>query len=454
METDPGDEYHSEILDIILLLSSDPSLFAFGLGTVFLFLLLISSALISGAEVAYFSLNHQDLEDLSKDMDKKNSKILELLNTPRYLLSTILITNNFINVSTIVLSTFLLGGLLKDLADWQKFIIETIIVTFLLVLFGEVAPKVYANANNLKLARFMAPPLSVLKKLTHFIGLPLVSGTTFIEKRMEKKNSEGTLVSLEDIDQAIELTVKDTKGAKQEIKLLKSIVKFGNVPVKHIMRSRVDVIAIDKEDSFKEIISTVKKTGFSRIPVYEETLDNINGFLYAKDLLKHLNADASFNWHSILRPAFFVPETKKIDDLLREFQIRRVHIAIVVDEYGGTAGLVTLEDILEEIIGEIKDEFDDQVEMEYKKINDYNFLFEGKTMLNDVCRLVGIETTIFDKVRGDSDSLAGLILELAGRIPELNEEIEHRNYIFKITAVDNRRIKQVKITLPSSAVPK
>ena len=296
----------------------------------------------------------------------------------------------------------------------------------------------------------MAYPLSLLKKITHFIGYFLVSGTTLIEKRMERRNTEGTLVSMEDIDQAIELTVKDTKGAKQEIKLLKSIVKFGNVPAKHIMTARVDIVAIDSESDFDGIVRTVKETGYSRIPVFEETLDTIIGFLYAKDLLQHLDTDPKFDWHKILRPAYFVPETKKIDDLLREFQKRRVHIAVVVDEYGGTAGLITLEDILEEIIGEIKDEFDDPIEMDYKKLNDYNFIFEGKTMLNDVCRLVGIKTTTFDKVRGDSDSLAGLILELAGRIPTLNEEIQYKNYVFKTIAVDNRRIRRVKVTLPKS----
>jgi len=248
---------------------------------------------------------------------------------------------------------------------------------------------------------------------------------------------------------AIELTVKDTKNANQEIELLKSIVKFGNVPVKQIMCARVDITAIDIEDDFAEVLKLVRESGYSRIPVYTEDLDTINGFLYAKDLLKHLDKKHDFEWQQIIRTSpFFIPESKKIDDLLKEFQEKRVHIAIVVDEFGGTAGLVTLEDVLEEIIGEIKDEFDDHVEVEYKKINDYNFIFEGKTMINDVCKLTGLETSIFDKVRGDADSLGGLILEIVGRLPKHEEEISFEDYSFKVISVDKKRIRQVKLTLP------
>ncbi len=447
METEPGGSFYP-IYELILLFSTAPSpVWAVVVAAILLVFLLFSSAMVSGSEVAYFSLDGNDVDELKNKPDKTEERILQHLEHKPYLLATILVTNNFINIAIILVSAFILGNLLPE--SWNdsvKFLIEVVMVTFLLVLFGEVSPKVYAGSHNVKLARMMARPLEILSKITFPITFLLVSTTTIIEKRIEKYDNQQ--VSMEDIDQAIELSVTDTQHAKQEIRILKSIVKFGNVSVKQIMRSRVDVTAMEQNIDFHELIKIVRESGFSRIPVYDENSDNITGILYAKDLLEHLNESADFVWTKIPRPAYFVPETKKIDDLLKDFQEKRVHMAIVVDEYGGMEGIVTLEDILEEIIGEIQDEFDQEIELDYKKLDDYNYVFEGKTMLNDVCRVVGVDTTTFDEVKGDSDSLAGLILELAGRLPKAKQTIAHENYQFKILEADQRRIIQVKMTLP------
>lgn len=449
MDTDPGGE-HCQYLGTLLLTIDYNNLLSIGIGFALLCFLLICSGMISGSEVAFFSIDQNDLDGIKKE-NKSDNRIIALLNKPKRLLATILITNNFINVAVIMLSTYLFNVIFGNgLGRLTSFLIEVVLITFLLVLFGEVAPKVYAKKNNLKLAEIMAGPLKFLSKVTKWPSSLLMSGYDILENRFKKH--EGNKVSFEEIDHAIELTVKDTKNANQEIELLKSIVKFGNVPVKQIMCARVDITAIDLEDDFAEVIKLVRDSGYSRIPVYTEDLDTITGFLYAKDLLEHLGKGHSFEWQKILRTSpFFIPESKKIDDLLKEFQEKRVHIAIVVDEFGGTAGLVTLEDVLEEIIGEIKDEFDDHIEVEYKKINDYNFLFEGKTMINDVCKLIGLETSIFEEIRGDADSLGGLILEMVGRLPKHDEVITFEDYSFKIVSVDKKRIRQVKVTLPKES---
>lgn len=448
MDTDPGGEYHLELLNSILLLDVTANFFELAASLFLLVLLLVCSALISGSEVAYFSLDQNDLDQLEKE-DRTEGRILKLLEKPKHLLATILVANNFINVAIILVSNYLIKQIFDnvDISPILHTFLTVVLVTFLLVLFGEVAPKVYAKSNNLKLAKVMAGPLLFLRKIIMPIGgTLLIKSTSIIETRLNQKE---TRVSFEEIDQAIELTVKDDKNANQEIELLKSIVKFGNVPVKQIMCARVDIKALEIKNTFKELLKMVRESGYSRIPVYEENFDSVIGFLYAKDLLKHLNEPHDFDWHHLIRKnPFFIPENKKIDDLLKEFQDKRVHVAIVVDEYGGTSGLITLEDVLEEIIGEIQDEFDDHEEVEYKKINDFNFLFEGKTMINDVCRLVGVESTTFDDVRGDSDSVAGLILEKVGKLPQLDSVIPIKNYKFKIVAVDKRRIRQIKVTLP------
>ena len=449
MEAEPGGSFYPIYELVLLSVTGNSPIWAIIVAIILLILLLLSSAMVSGSEVAYFSLDNNDTEELNKS-DKTEERILKHLENKAYLLATILVTNNFINIAIILVSAFILDNLLPG--TWHptlKFLIDIVLVTFLLVLFGEVSPKVYAGSHNVTLARFMARPLEILSKVTYPITVLLVNTTVLIEKRMEKYDNQQ--VSMEDIDQAIELSVTDAQHAKQERRILKSIVKFGNVSAKQIMRSRMDVIAVDQVTKFNELIQLVRESGHSRIPVYADNSDNVTGILYAKDLLEHYNQSDEFAWQDLPRPAFFIPETKKIDDLLKDFQEKHVHMAIVVDEYGGMEGIVTLEDILEEIIGEIKDEFDQETELDYQKIDDYNYVFEGKTMLNDVCRLVGLDTTTFDEVKGDSDSLAGLVLEIAGRLPKVNQIIVHENYKFKIRQADKRRIIQVKITLPGKS---
>jgi len=435
-------------------------------------LLLVCSALISGSEVAFFSLSPNDIDDLNQENDTASNRILALKEQPRRLLATILISNNFINIGIVILSDFIIKKILPkgDLLNWVEgnsswlssqylssgqiatginFFFTIIVVTFLLVLFGEVAPKVYANLNNIKLARFMSGTLSFLNKMFTPISSILVSWTNMIEKRLATRAQQASMTSKEDIDEAIKLTVLKNADSKEEGDILKSLVKFGDVTAKQVMRSRVDVKAVDFRVTFKELTKMVIRTGYSRFPVYDDDLDNITGILYAKDLIGHLDEDENFEWQALIQTdVLYVPEAKKINELLKQFQKERLHMAIVVDEYGGCSGIVTLEDILEEVIGEIKDEFDDDIEIEFKKLDDHNYIFEGKTLLNDVCRVLGIETDTFDEVKEDADSIAGLMLELAGYIPKINSEISFEQYQFKVVSVNRRRIKQVQITIP------
>ncbi len=423
-------------------------------------ILLICSALISGSEVAYFSLNPNDIVGLQEEEKTSSQRIVTLLDRPRYLLATILITNNFINIFIIIISSVaVLEPLFGYLGFGQgenislstkalKFTMEVGVVTFFLVLFGEVAPKVYASINNLQLARLMSRPLSFLKKLFYLPSQILVKSTQLIEKRLEERSNNETFVSLQDIDQAIELTVKDAEHAEQEIDILKGIVQFGNISVSQVMRARVDVVALDFRLGFGEVLEVVKESGYSRFPVYEENIDTITGVLYAKELLPHLDETDDFEWQVKIRSGYFVPDTKKIDDLLKEFQAKKVHMAIVVDEYGGTSGIVTLEDIMEEVIGEIQDEFDERIDVDYEQIDKYTYQFEGKTLLNDVCRLCDIEISTFDKVKGEAESIAGLLLELSGRMPAQGEEIEHEGFKLTVEKVSKRRIERIKINIP------
>jgi len=395
---------------------------------------------------------------------------------PRTLLATILISNNFVNIGIVVISDFLLRAIFPEIAftDFSEsmienvpllsyfftssslansihFVITVVGVTFLLVLFGEVAPKVYARFNNLVLAKFMAGPILFLEKIFSPISYLLVSGTRIIENRLAKHNN--TTTSKEDVAQAIELTVQSGTDANQEIDILKSIVKFGDVSVKQIMRSRVDVISTDFRLPFHELLELVRECGYSRIPVYENDFDTVTGILYIKDLIPHLQEDNSFEWQKLIRTnLLYTPESKKINDLLKEFQSQRLHMAIVVDEYGGSSGIVTLEDIMEEVIGEIHDETDDGEEVDYEKINDYNYIFEGKTLINDVCRIVGVDTETFDGIRGDADTVAGMVLELTGEFPKVKSEISFGGYKLKNLDVSKRRIKKVKLTLPKDAL--
>jgi putative hemolysin len=404
--------------------------------------LLVCSALISGSEVAYFSLNPSEKQKISGSSTKTNYYLLKNLENPDQLLATILVVNNFVNVGVVILSSFTVNSLV-DFSNQPifGFIVQVIVISFVILLFGEITPKVYTTHHALKFARFFALPLYFLIKLLKPLNKLLIYSTSFLNSRAHTYNQH---ISVDELSQALELTSQTE--LKEEQKILKGIVKFGNKSVAEIMRSRVDVVSADIDYGFSKIMALITESGFSRIPVYSETFDNIKGILYIKDLLPHAHKGASFRWQSIIRPPFYVPETKKIDDLLEDFQKNKVHMAIVVDEYGGTSGIVTLEDVLEEIVGEITDEFDEE-EKFYTKISENKFLFDGKTMLNDFYSITGLDETVFDDAKGEADTLAGLILELKGEIPVRNDTINYKNYVFTIEAVDNRRIKQIKVEI-------
>ena len=459
-------------LALYLFFSTTPEIssLSLALASLLILLLLISSALISGSEVAFFSLSPNDLSKLKAENTPISKRILGLMEAPRALLATILISNNFINIAIVIVSDFVLRNTItgeiclnwaiaikeiftflpwsnQGIANAINLLITVGIVTFLLVLFGEVAPKVYAKLNNIRLAQFMSLPLLFLRSLFYPLSKILVNWTHILEKRLAKRKTNA-LTSKEEIGEAIDLTVRGGFNATEEIDILKSIIHFGDVSVKQIMQPRVEIIAIDFQSKYKELLKIVEESNFSRIPVFNEDFDHITGILYVKDLLGHLDEKDDFEWQQLLRTEIlYVPESKKIDDLLKEFQMKRLHMAVVVDEYGGTSGIVTLEDVMEEIIGEIRDEFDDDIELDFQKIDDYNYVFEGKTLLNDVCRIIGLDTTAFDELRGDADSLAGLILEMIGRLPRKGQELSSAGFKFKIIAVNKKRIEQVQVTL-------
>jgi len=406
-----------------------------------LFLLLILSALISGAEVAFFSLSKASL---TNTIDSNKQKIVDdLLENPQKLLATILISNNFINILVVLIFAYIGEIIFTNItSDLLKFLIEVILVTFLILLFGEVLPKVYATRNSLKFAIFMAVPLKVLNSLLSVISLPLMSITNNIEAKLGRKKSN---LSVEKLSQALELT-SDEATTKDEQKILQGIVSFGNTETGQIMTPRIDVFALSSSEPYNVIIDKIVTKGFSRNPVYNENTDDIIGVLYAKDLLPHLNKK-DFKWQELIREPYFVPENKKLDDLLKEFQEKKNHLAIVVDEYGGTSGVITLEDVIEEIVGDINDEFDDD-DISYSKLDANNFVFDGKTNLKDFYKILEIqETEVFDNNKGESETIAGFILEICGRFPKKNEVIKFKPYTFKIESMDKKRIKQIKITI-------
>jgi len=405
-------------------------------------ILLVCSALVSGAEVAYFSLTPNDYEEINSGKLKAAEAIQQLLEKPKRLLATILIANNFINVAIVILSTLVIEGMISNLPPSTQFLIQVVIVTFLLLLLGEVIPKIYANKSPLKLAAFMAYPIYYLRTVLKPFSSLLVYSTNFIDKRIKKR---GHNISVDELSHALELT-SDENEIEEDQKILEGIVRFGNMDVKQVMTARVDVTTIDEEADFNEVKSTVLASGYSRIPVFKDSFDNIRGILYIKDLLPHLHKK-EFKWMEIVRKPYFVPENKKIDDLLREFQSLKIHLAIVVDEYGGSSGIISLEDIIEEIVGEISDEFDDD-DVIYSKLDDFNYVFEGKTPLNDVYRVLEIDGENFEAKKGDSDTLAGFALEIFGKIPQKNERTTFDDYLLTIDAADKRRIKRIKITLP------
>ena len=444
---------------------------------IFVIILLLGSALVSGSEVAFFSLSPNDIDDLKQENSKTSNRIIKLKEMPRTLLATILISNNFINIGIVVLSDFGLKKVIPSevftswaiqigAAEYLSFLpfidpsnteiawlvenlIKVVGVVFLLVLFGEVAPKVYANLNNVKLAKMMSGSLNVLNRFFSPGSKILVNWTNYIEGKLESKAQKASLMSKEDIDEAIELTVRNDDNAEEEVDILKSILKFGDVTVKQIMRSRVDVVAIEFRTAFREVLKVARRAGVSRIPIFDDDFDNITGILYIKDLVGHTDEGDDFEWQALIRTdLLYVPESKKISDLLKEFQQQKLHMAMVVDEYGGSSGIATLEDVLEEVIGEIKDEFDDLSEIDFTKKSEYVYIFEGKTLLNDMCRVMDLETTTFDEAKGDADTIAGLMLELFGQIPKINAESSYNQYQFKIVSVNKRRVKQVQIILP------
>jgi len=413
---------------------------------IIILILLFCSALISGAEVAYFSLDPNEIEKLTNDKTKKAILVLKLLKNPNKLLATILISNNFINIGIIILATYFTANILVFPENSTlEFLIQVVIITFLIVLFGEITPKVYANRNAFWFSKQMSIPLSISSKLFTPLSYLLTSSTSFIDKKLKRKKEE---VSMGEIADALELTAENQQ-TEEEQKILKSIVEFGNIDVKEIMRSRVDVVAIEQKLSFENVIELVVDSGFSRIPVYNNQFDDVAGVLYVKDLIPHIDKRDNFNWQELIRAAYFVPETKMINDLLKEFQDKKNHLAIVVDEYGGTSGIVTLEDILEEIVGDINDEFDDDGNT-FSKLDDYTYIFEGKISLNDFLKTVRGEADFFNGIKGDADSLAGLILELKGVIPKKGEIVKFEPYIFTIESSDRRKIKRIKVQIKKS----
>ena len=433
METEP----HSTFLQFLTIDASITGV-AF---IVVLIILLLLSALISGSEVAFFSLGAGELEELEEDAPK-HSRIKILLDKPEELLGTILISNNFVNVGIVILSTFLLNTFFSP-ELWSPlltFIVEILAITGVLLLFGEILPKVYANTARLNFARFVVPFIFRLHKILKPISKRL-------SKTINRINIEGRTPSLsvDDLEQALELTT-DEHTTEDEQRILKGIVRFGSTTVKEVMTPRTSVIAIDIKAPFHDTLTHIVDKGYSRIPVYEEQLDQIKCLLYVKDLLPYVDASDNFRWQDLIRTPFFVPESKKIDDLLKEFQQRRIHLAIVVDEFGGTSGVISLEDVLEEIVGEISDEFDDD-DLVYSKLDNHNYVFEAQTPLIDFCRVLDLPKDIFESVDGESDSLAGLVLELAGKFLEKNEEITYEAFTFKVESVDQRKLIRIKVTV-------
>ncbi len=439
-------------------------------GIALLILLLACSALISGSEIAFFSLDRNQLREMAEEDSRSNQRILSLREKPRRLLATILIINNLINITIVILSYYLfqiflppetfyhwgyavhtwplLDGFNPD--QWTtffSFLITIVGITFLLVLFGKVVPKIYANLNNVAFARLMSGPIQVLFTLLTPLNKTMVKWGNTLERKLGTESALGA--NKVDIDKAIDLAVARDKDSKIEAEILKSIVSFNDVAVKQIMRSRMDIVALDTVMSLDEMLHIVKEAGYSRLPVYEEQLDTIKGILYLKDLIGYVDeAQPQHLWPELVRKeVLYVPEARKINELLKDFQREHLHMAIVVDEYGGTSGLVTMEDVIEEVIGDIKDEFDEDQEMEYRRLSDKEFIFEGKTMLIDVCRIMDVDKTSFDRIDGDADSLAGLVLDLNGKMPVIGQKIIYPPFSFTVLSVSPKRIERIKVQI-------
>lgn len=417
----------------------DPTL-AFGLAIVVA--LLFCSALVSGAGVALFSLSQKDIDEMILENKSKANLISKLLEKPKKLLATLMVANNFINISIILLFSYVGKSMFIAItAPLLKFIIEVLIITFLILLFGEVLPKVYASRNNKKFAKLVAYPIAFLDKLLSPISLPMRAVTIYLYNKLGKQK---TNFSVDQLSQALELTASDETSSEEQ-KILEGIVSFGNTDTRQVMSPRIDIFALEIEESFSVICPKIIEKGYSRIPVYRDNIDQIEGVLFVKDLLPHINTN-EFDWKSLLREPFFVPENKKLDNLLKDFQSMKSHLAIVVDEYGGTSGLVSLEDVIEEIVGDISDEFDDE-HINFSQIDDKNYLFEGKINLKDFYRIMEVDEESFEIKKGEAETLAGFILEILGNFPKKNQKISFGNYLFTIETVDEKRVKQIKVTI-------
>lgn len=405
------------------------------------FFLILLSGFASASEIAFFSLSPADLEAMDPDKSPLDMLVQKLRDDSERTLATILITNNLVNVTIIMLCNYILINLLTFSAEWLQFLCVTILLTFLLLLFGEIIPKVYGSTNPLAFCRKAVKGVMFFRKLFWPIETILLKSGAFAEKVLQKENRQ---LSIDDLEQALELT--DKSDIKDEQSMLQGIIRFGDETAKEVMTSRQDIIDLDIRCSYEDVLKCIVDNNYSRIPVYQDNKDNIRGVLYIKDLLPHLSKPANFRWQSLIRPSYFVPETKKIDDLLREFQENKVHIAIVVDEFGGTSGIVTLEDILEEIVGEINDEYDEE-EHNYTKLDANSYIFEGKTLLNDFTKILNLPDDEFDDVEGDADSLAGLLLEIKGDFPAVHEILKYKRYTFEVLEIDERRISKVKVII-------
>ncbi|MBP4139452.1 gliding motility-associated protein GldE [Flavobacterium geliluteum] len=430
-------------------MDSEPSLFFTTtidtnliIGCVAIFILLFLSAIVSGAEVALFSLSQKDINETLQENQSKGKIISNLLDKPKKLLATLLVANNFFNIGVVILFSFVGDNFFANIdSPILKFILEVIVITFLILLFGEVLPKVYASRNNIKFAKQIAYPLAFLDKLLSPVSLPMRSVTLYLHNKLGKQKNN---FSVDQLSQALELT--DSEGtSSEEQKILEGIVSFGNTDTKQVMSPRIDIFALEITESFAAIYPKIIEKGFSRIPVYRDNIDQIEGVLFVKDLLPHIEKE-EFDWTSLMREAFFVPENKKLDNLLKDFQGLKSHLAIVVDEYGGTSGLVSLEDVIEEIVGDISDEFDDE-NLNFSQIDDKNFLFEGKINLKDFYRIIDVKEDLFESSKGEAETLAGFILEILGNFPKKGQKIAFENCVFTIETVDNKRIKQIKVTI-------
>ncbi|MGC1631185.1 MAG: gliding motility-associated protein GldE [Gelidibacter sp.] len=438
-----------EPTQLLIFLSSDNV--SLIIGVISICVLLTCSALISGAEVAFFSLTRSDIDNGLQQKSTAFQIISKLLERPKKLLATILVANNFINIATVLLfatiskSAFEGRNMIVNIFQFKldlAFIFDVVVATFLILLFGEILPKIYANRNRIQFAMFMAQPIKVLDVIFSPISLPMRSMTVGIHNKLGKQKSN---ISVDQLSQALELTSAH-ETTMEEHKILQGIVSFGNTDTKQVMRPRIDIFALSNDMKYSEIIPEVIKNGYSRIPVYKETIDNVVGILYVKDLLPYIDRK-QFDWTALLRDPFFVPENKKLDDLMAEFQEKKVHLAVVVDEYGGTSGLVSLEDVIEEIVGDISDEFDDD-DLMFTKIDDYNYSFDGKTTLKEFYKILNLEDdSDFENHKGEAETIAGFVLEISGVFPRRNSKINFKNYVFTIEALDKKRIKQVKFTI-------